>query len=526
MVKAKRVKSLAEQIAALDEPKPFGKTFQKLPFFPVDYSNSQCLDFDPEAIDDRDDSDNDEEEGSDDGSADEAAAREHYVNVAKSKLRKGRDPVSLGPQYAGSRVSRDALEADDDSDDPFAKDFSGEDSEAGTEESNDEEEEEVSEDQFEEELDDSIDEDEEEDEEEEDDEDEDEENGGVSLTNGTSDDIDREKLRKIMQEESKAVAATISVAAKADADKGRAVKVQRKTFDSVLNARIRLQKALIAANTFSTLDGSKDESDDSDDTAAVEAAYKSAETAALALLDNVTKLREALDSARTGSKRKSSVAFSEDSSSAHIWSYIQSSESSNLTHRNAILEKWSSKSKPTQVSAPSRRLNSNAASGQQSLTSVLQSHLSDSARLIEKTQMPRSCAPTHKSASVAIYDDADFYGLLLKELLEQRSAEMGSSIALPSLDGLSAQYKAAREAKTKKIVDTRASKGRKLRYTVHEKLQNYMAPEDRGSWGNRQVDELFGSLLGRKLALEEDVVSEDDEDMEDQEAGGLALFRS
>jgi protein AATF/BFR2 len=59
----------------------------------------------------------------------------------------------------------------------------------------------------------------------------------------------RAELRKIMSEEQKTVVATISQAAKADAEKGIAVKQQRKTFDSLLNVRIRLQKALVASNS-------------------------------------------------------------------------------------------------------------------------------------------------------------------------------------------------------------------------------------------------------------------------------------
>ena len=62
----------------------------------------------------------------------------------------------------------------------------------------------------------------------------------------------------------------------------------------------------------------------------------------------------------------------------------------------------------------------------------------------------------------------------------------------------------SRQFKVKKSVDTKASKGRKMRYTVHEKLQNFMAPEDLGSWGERQRAELFGSLFGRKVWLGED----------------------
>jgi protein AATF/BFR2 len=87
-----------------------------------------------------------------------------------------------------------------------------------------------------------------------------------------------------------------------------------------------------------------------------------------------------------------------------------------------------------------------------------------------------------------------------------------------------------REAKTKRNVDTKASKGRKLKYAVHEKLQNFMAPEERGKWGERQTDELFGSLFGQRLGLAENLdedaeeMAEDDKDAADEEAG-LMMFR-
>ena len=83
-----------------------------------------------------------------------------------------------------------------------------------------------------------------------------------------------------------------------------------------------------------------------------------------------------------------------------------------------------------------------------------------------------------------------------------------------------------REAKTKRHVDTRASKDRKMRYTVQEKLQNFMVPEDRGMWGKRQTDELFGSLLGAQMRLDEAEVDDMDvygpRDIDE----GLKFFRS
>ena len=86
-----------------------------------------------------------------------------------------------------------------------------------------------------------------------------------------------------------------------------------------------------------------------------------------------------------------------------------------------------------------------------------------------------------------------------------------------------------RDFKVKKVVDTKASKGRKMRYTIHEKLQNFMAPEDRGRWGERQRGELFASLLGRRVGLGEDEEEgRGDEEMVDGDVdvdeGGLRLF--
>jgi protein AATF/BFR2 len=150
-------------------------------------------------------------------------------------------------------------------------------------------------------------------------------------------------------------------------------------------------------------------------------------------------------------------------------------------------------------------------------------------RLTKRARTPRSCAPLQlaaasTSAPSSIYDDADFYGLLLQSLLEQRSADSiaaSSSISLSLPTG----FQMRREAKTKKNIDTKASKGRKMRYTVHEKLQNFMAPEDRGVWGERAADELFGSLFGARMGLGEDEVSEREEEGEEEEAG-LMMFRS
>lgn len=73
----------------------------------------------------------------------------------------------------------------------------------------------------------------------------------------------------------------------------------------------------------------------------------------------------------------------------------------------------------------------------------------------------------------------------------------------------------------KATLDTRASKGRKLRFIPHEKMMNFMVPVQMegvgGGWHDEQVDELFGSLLGKRV--------EDDDEGEEQKEVGLAGLR-
>ena len=335
---------------------------------------------------------------------------------------------------------------------------------------------------------------------------------------------DRAALRKMMAEEQKTVAASLSQTVKADIEKGRAVKRQRSTFDALLNTRIKLQKALISTNTMS----SSTSSDISVDHAET---IRAAETAALNLWTSLNDLRSSLHKPKNPKKRPLVATLS--TTSQDIWSEMQFHETHFIPHRRTTLTKWSQKTNP--ASALPRQNKFSLAPTQQSLTTVLDQQLSGSSldRLIARTKIPRSCAPAQASQRLAsdenIYDDADFYTLLLRELVDQRmaSTSLGATSTTLNGDGAIPALPSQRDLKIKKQVDTKASKGRKMRYTVHEKLQDFMAPDDRGSWGDRQREELFAGLLGRRVRLDEHE-GEGDEGVEMEvdggEGGDLRLF--
>ena len=71
-----------------------------------------------------------------------------------------------------------------------------------------------------------------------------------------------------------------------------------------------------------------------------------------------------------------------------------------------------------------------------------------------------------------IFDDQDFYNQLLRELIDRRSSNISDPI---ELSRRSIELQKMR-IKTKKKVDTKASKGRKIKFEVHKPMVNFMAP--------------------------------------------------
>ncbi|KAF7554961.1 hypothetical protein G7046_g6676 [Stylonectria norvegica] len=529
--------------------------------------------------------------GSDsDDSENENAGTEHYVAVGQSKLR-DKDGVSLGPQYRGARVTREALDEDSeeeeeedeedvegssddeeyddpeqanlvadkaeasdseiDSDDALAEsdeerlegftfrgsskpkqpkkpttkadkrakaaDFmssSDEEGKGGAEVDEDEDDtsgvdlgESEEDNDMDDGLDDLVDGDDSEDDSNEDDDEEQDEDDAEDESESDEDDTSSKKKGK----DAKPVLAALSN--RADIEKGIAIQKQRKLYDGLLNLRIRLQKALMAANTFSTIEDAPEPESEP---------YEAAEEAAIKLLNTISSLKDNFgSSSRAGNKRKRELESS--MTNEEIWEQMTAEEQRATKFREDRLEKWARKVQTVNVTTPRGLGSKNKA-----LIGSLQEQLTNpDNRLAKRSRVPRSCAPAQAAKGITssddIYDDADFYQVLLKELVDQRTVESASTQA----GGVSAvMLNVASEAKLRKHVDRKASKGRKMRFTVHEKLQNFMAPEDRRAWEQEAIDRFFGTLFGRKMELNEE--SDDDDAMGgvDAEEAGLRLFRS
>ncbi|XP_071477884.1 protein AATF-like [Diadema antillarum] len=191
-------------------------------------------------------------------------------------------------------------------------------------------------------------------------------------------------------------------------------------------------------------------------------------------------------------------------------------------YRNSTIQKWYEK---TRLSTG--KMSKKSFSGfERSALVQIQQILQDESRLIQRTQLRRSeytvlgqqrreeekdekekeegeqetnrdlptSANQHlKHYDEEIFDDDDFYHQLLRELIEKRTSSTTDPIQL-TRQWLQVQKL---RSKVKRQVDTKASKGRKIRYDVHQKLVSFMAPREDSIMSTEARSELFKSLFGQ-----------------------------
>lgn len=172
-----------------------------------------------------------------------------------------------------------------------------------------------------------------------------------------------------------------------------------------------------------------------------------------------------------------------------LWEWLDSKQSSLMSVISSELDSlWQKAHFHSQTDLLSKKFKTI----QQNISSQITYLLQNKEKMISKTRIFRHDIPVlylDKSDHCPhIYDDTDFYNLLLKDIINSKT--LSDSIDKDDLK---------KNKEKKRIV---ASKGRILRYDVHSKLMNFMAPRTTISlydnecdmWNDDRINSLFNSL--------------------------------
>lgn len=347
----------------------------------------------------------------------------------------------------------------------------------------------------------------------------------TSMSSGLEDnDIDESTVAGTSQNSSKSQENQMThIAAKviSDVDKGQAIRNQINIWDSLLECRIKFQKCITTANKLPKSSKINEFIDAGGEDFLN--AQKSCQKSIKKVLDTFLDLQRVCLDVNTdhyqGSSLKRALSDDEITSESDISENIgyhsekKRRKPMDLAHeigerheafisfRNDTIQKWNDKTRVTQMGSK------DFSSFEQSTLKQIETVLADKNRLLKRTRTKRSnyhilgeddYEPDTKQAkmdeSSEIFDDDDFYHQLLRELLERKTSDVTDPVQL-SRQWIQLQKERNR---MKKTVDTKASKGRKVRYDIHQKLVNFMMPIDNVTWTDEARSELLVSLFGKK----------------------------
>ncbi|KAL5800086.1 hypothetical protein ACOSQ4_032970 [Xanthoceras sorbifolium] len=293
-----------------------------------------------------------------------------------------------------------------------------------------------------------------------------------------------------------------------DVLKGQAVKNQKALWDKTLEFRFLLQKAFSSSNRLpqEPVRSSFSVSDEG-----VGKAYSDLITSSKKTLDSLLELQEALleknpfvAQALDGNSGQSSNKHSKDSKNLDVegddeWLQVSQMHKRIASFRDKSIDKWQRK---TQVTTGAAAIKGKLHAFNQNISEQVAAYMRDPSRMIKQMQQRRSTVAAfeavhggadntkgeeaHTDGDPELLDDSEFYQQLLKEFFETIDPT-SSETAFYAIKKL--------QTKKRKIVDRRASKSRKIRYNVHEKIVNFMAPlpMDLPPMAPKLFENLFGS---------------------------------
>lgn len=258
-----------------------------------------------------------------------------------------------------------------------------------------------------------------------------------------------------LEEEDKKFSEKVKENTQGDIDRAEAVKVQQKIYENLLFQRILCQKAITKSNK---LESNTEEA-------------KDLETA---LENNIKSLIEA----------QASILNEEAPSSEDLFSAAEEQFTQfTLPYCQDQIDRWNSK---TQVQAQINK---------------------------GKKAKAQTSAPTHErdeeEESKQVYDDNLFYSAMLKEFVSQNeTAEVDQETANTLNQREKNAVTKTKNAK-KREYERGASKSRKIKYSVHEKLVNFIEPE-----GVQGLLEQRGDILRNMFGVMKPVEADEDDDEE------------
>lgn len=274
--------------------------------------------------------------------------------------------------------------------------------------------------------------------------------------------------------------------------KGCSVVGQLATWDRMLEQRILLQKMMTKANRFPDSLNNFLDHDDKEHRLRV----KKTEKTLTALLLKMIKLKSSLE--RKSAEEESNCP-GPDSRLKELGSWLDQSYKSAEPARRESLAHWGDRT---------QKLGTSWDSMYTPVVQQVDQIMGNKMRLVNRTRVKRSeykvlgsgeSKLVTESNHPNIFDDSDFYHQLLRELIERKTSGATES------GNTGRQWLQIQKlrSKLKKKVDTKASKGRKIRYDVHSKLVNFMAPviPREGHMEETSKNELFSSLFGARRTV-------------------------
>ena len=362
-----------------------------------------------------------------DDNEDEFNKKEHYVSVGKSKIREEIAAKNRENQKSvdGKKVSRDELYNYNNNNNINE--------ESSSEEEEEEEEEESSDETFHSAIDNDI------------------EDDSISEKSDSEEESEDETPQKPVSTYQQ-----FSQSQSKDAIKGKSIIQQNKQFDSILDIRMQLQKAMSVYNTeYSNNNLGSD----------LTKLAKENNTLLKEIIKQINKKRLHL--------HKKDHFTTRDYEIDETTNFKKVTKKLNQTldkYNKVTLNKWSKKT-----------LDSD-----HNLLEHLDNLLLDKSKLISQLRQPK-------------FNDLQFYKNLLNQLIQQKLNNTNNN---SNVKGISSKQIEIRLVK-KDNSGNKSSKGRKLDYTVQQKLLNFETPNRTNGklWDDFKRDEFFVGLFGRNVDL-------------------------